>query len=711
MAGSIGQPLDRVDGRLKVTGQAVYTADWRIPNLAHAVLVTSRIAAGRIASIDTKAATRLPGVIAVLTHYDRLPVAEDPSKVKPGEPADRALQLLQDDRVLYAGQPVAVAIGETLEAATEAAEKVAVHYEARTPSITFVKGVERSYVPKKAGGNGDPGESNRGNFREAMASAPVKVENTYTTAFHTHSPMEPHATIALWEGADKLTLYDTSQGIFGDHKRVAGLLGLNPENVRVICLYVGGGFGSKGPTWSHSPLCAMAARHVGRPVKLVVRRPQMFGPVGCRTETQQTISLGASQEGKLLAQANETLSHTSTFDEFTETATLPSRMLYSVPNNWTVQRLVRSDIGTPSYTRAPGEAPGTFALEVAMDEMAYRLGIDPVELRLRNYAEQDEDKNLPWSTKSLRECYRSGAERFGWAKRNPEPRSMRRGKTLVGWGMATAVYPARRSAASAVARMYPDGSVHVDAGSQDLGGGTYTIMTQIAADAAGVPVSDVVFRLGDTRFPETPVSGGSQTAATCGSAVFEAARALRERIRAMGGEGESLRDIVSRSGQPFVEGKASTGPNDEDKKFSSYSFGAQFAEVHVDADVGQIYVARMTGVFSAGTILNAKTARSQFIGGMVWGISMALHEDSTYDPRLGRIVNNNLAEYHVPVNADVGDIDVAWVEENDPHVSVIGAKGIGEIGITGSAAAVANAIYHATGKRIRKTPITPDQLI
>jgi xanthine dehydrogenase YagR molybdenum-binding subunit len=539
----------------------------------------------------------------------------------------------------------------------------------------------------------------------------VKVENIYSTAFHTHNPMEPHATIAVWDGPDKLTLYDTSQGIFGDRERVAALLGLEPANVRVVCLYVGGGFGSKGPTWSHSPLCAMAARRVGRPVKLVLRRPQMFGPVGCRTETEQTISLGASEEGKLLALSNETLSHTSTFDEFTETATLPSRMLYSVPNNNTVQRLIRSDIGTPSYTRAPGEAPGTFALEIAMDELAYRVGVDPLELRLCNYAERDENKNLPWSTKSLRECYQRGAERFGWAKRNPEPRSMRRGRTLVGWGMATAVYPARRSPASAVARMYSNGSVYVEAGSQDLGTGTYTIMTQVAADGLGVPAADVVFRLGDTRFPETPVSGGSQTAASCGTAVFEAARALRDRIRGMGSDGEPLREIVARSGQPYIEAKASAGENEDAKKFSSYSFGAQFAEVHVDSDVGQIYVARMTGVFAAGKILNAKTARSQFMGGMVWGISLALQEHSAYDLRLGRVVNNNLAEYHVPVNADVGEIDVSWVEEDDPHVSAMGAKGIGEIGITGSAAAVANAIFHATGKRIREAPITPDQLL
>ncbi len=695
--------MDRVDGRLKVTGRATYTADQNIPGLVHAVLVTSAIAKGRIESIETSAAEKVPGTLAVLTHKSHLKLAKDPGQVDPSSPADRALQLLQDDRIFYGNQPIAVAVGETLESAFEAAERVVVRYETHTPSVTLKVGENESYVPKKMGGSGDPARSQRGDPAGALAAADFRVEEIYSTPFHTHSPMEPHATIAVWERPEKLTLYDTSQGIFGDRKRFAALLGLKPEDVRVISLFVGGGFGSKGPTWSHSVLCAMAARHVNRPVKLVLRRPQMFGPAGCRTETRQTIAAGASKDGTLTALTNDTLTHTSTMDEFTESATLPTRMLYQTPNNSTIQRLVRSDIGTPSYTRAPGEAPGTFALEIAMDELAYRLGIDPLELRLKNYAEKDPDKNLPWSTKSLRECYRLGAERFGWAKRLPAPRSMREGNTLVGWGMATAVYPARRSPASALARLYPDGKVLVEAGSQELGGGTYTIMTQIAAEALGVPVSRVTFRLGDTRYPETPVSGGSQTAATTGSAVYQAATALREKLAQLPND--------AWNGQPYIEARASTHENEDAKRFSMYSFGAQFAEVRVDADLGQIHVSRMTGVFAAGKILNSKTARSQFMGGMVWGISLALHENTVYDQRLGRIVNNNLAEYHVPTNADVGSIDVAWVPEDDQHVSPIGAKGIGEIGITGSAAAIANAVFHATGKRIREAPITPDKLL
>jgi xanthine dehydrogenase YagR molybdenum-binding subunit len=448
MANAVGQPLDRVDGALKVTGKATYTADQPVANLAHGVLVTSTIARGRIVSIETSAARRTPGVIAILTHRTGIKLAKDPWKVTPGAPADRALQLLQDDRVVYANQPVAVAVAETFEAARDAASRVDVRYAQEHPSVLIDGRIDTAYVPEKAGGAQDPGQSSRGDFSSAFQKSPTRLKELYSTPFHTHSPMEPHATIAVFDGPDRLTLYDASQGIFGDRKRIADLLGLQPENVRVVSRFLGGGFGSKGPTWSHSVLCAMAARHVKRPVKLVVRRPQMFGPVGCRSETRQTLSIGAARDGSIQALENITYSHTSTFDEFTETATLPSRMLYASPNNHTVQNLVRSDIGTPSYTRAPGEAPGTFALEVAMDELAYELNLDPLALRLQNYAARDESKDLPWSSKKLHECYRLGAEKFGWSQRKMPPRSMRDGHTLVGWGVATSVYPARRSPAS-----------------------------------------------------------------------------------------------------------------------------------------------------------------------------------------------------------------------------------------------------------------------
>lgn len=736
----IGRAMDRVDAELKVTGRATYTADHKIPNVAHGVLVVSPIAKGHITSVDTSAAEHVPGILAVLTHLHPPKVAKSPAEVEAGSPADRALQLLQDNRILYAGQPVAVVVAETLHAGFEAANLVHLSYAVDPCSVVLDRRMANAFVPEKAGGGGDPGESSRGDIAAGLEQADVRLEQVYRTPFQTHNPMEPHNTLAVWEGPDKLTVYDATQGIFGDRKRIAELLGLQVENVRVISLYLGGGFGSKGPTWSHVLLCALAARQVNRPVKLVVKRPQMFGSIGCRSETRQAIRIGAKRNGSLTALSNETYTHTSSFDQFVETATLPSRMLYSVPNNYTVQRVVRSDITTPSYMRAPGEMPGTLALEIALDELAYELNMDPVQLRLKNYADTDEEKNLPWSSKSLRECYQRGAERFGWTRRPMRPRSMREGHELVGWGMGTSVYPTRRNEAGARARLNADGSLLVESGSQDLGTGTYTVMTQVAADGLGLPVSQVTFRLGDTNYPQTPVSGGSQTAASTGSAVYLATRALRDKVtrlaindpkspvhganladvvvengrifrRAAASQGETLAQLVARSGQPYIDAEADAKPGEEAHQYGMYAFGAQFAEVRVDEDLGQMRVSRMVAVFAAGRILNAKTARSQFIGGMVWGISTALYEHSTYDERFGRIINNNLAEYYVPTNADIGSLEAYWVDEVDPHVGPIGVKGIGEIGITGSAAAVANAVYHATGKRVREMPITLDKLL
>ncbi len=466
----------------------------------------------------------------------------------------------------------------------------------------------------------------------------------------------------------------------------------------------------------------------------------MFGPVGWRARTRQTIAVGAQADGTLVALRNDTITQTSTFDEFTETACLPARMLYACPNNATTHRLVKCDIGTPSYMRAPGFAPGTFALESAMDELAYELKMDPLALRQKVYAERDPEKNRPWSSKSLRECYRLGAERFGWDKRKPEPRSMQDGNMLVGWGMATSVYPTHRAESSASARMRQDGTALVESGTQDLGTGTYTVMTQIAADALGVSPDRVIFRLGDTEYSETPVSGGSQTCASTGSAVHLAARALRDKLIKMAvadarsplyqadagdvvaedgrlvstrdrSRSETYQDLLYRNGQQEVEAHADARPGPERDQYSMYAFGAQFAEVRVDKDLGRPRVSRMVGVFAAGKILNAKTARSQFIGGMVFGIGMALYEQTVMDDRHGRVVTNNLAEYLVPVNADVPAIEALWVDEVDEHVNPIGVKGIGEIGTTGSAAAVANAVYHATGKRVRDLPITLDKLL
>jgi xanthine dehydrogenase YagR molybdenum-binding subunit len=487
-------------------------------------------------------------------------------------------------------------------------------------------------------------------------------------------------------------------------------------------------------------LAAMAARVAGRPVKLALERTQMYGPVGARPLTEQRLRLGADRAGKLLGVAHDTISSTSFVDDFTEPCTAVTRKAYAVDNLQTSQRLATLNVGVPTYMRAPGESSGSFALESAMDELAYALHLDPIQLRLLNYAEKDPEKDIPWSSKSLRECYRVGAERFGWARRKPGPGAMRVGRTLVGWGMATAAYPANRKGAKASAVFRPDGTVLVRSGTHDLGTGTYTVMTQVAADALGLPVDRIRFELGDTNFPEAPVSGGSQTVASVGPAVFQAARAARDALiataladaasplhglgaddvdaadgwlvaRADPGRREAMAAIVARHPGQGIRGEASAEQGDEKKRYAMHAFGAVFVEVHVDPDLGTVRVPRIVGAYGIGRALNRKTAHSQLMGGIVWGLGMGLMEKTEMDWRVGRAVNANLADYHVPVNADIGEIDVSIVDEHDPYINELGAKGVGEIGITGVAAAIANANYHATGQRIRDLPITPDKLL
>ncbi len=713
----LGQPLNRIDGPLKVTGRATYAYEHQIPNVVYAALVMSTIAKGRIVEINAAAAQRLPGVLLVMTHLNspKLPTLQN---AKQTAPTSRVLTVLQDNMVRYANQPIGLVVAESLEQAQEGARLIKPKYALEPHHVDLAARASAGYSPAKAGGGGDPSVSHRGDVDAALRTAHTRMQHVYTTPAEVHNPMEPHATIAVWSDAEHLTLYDATQGVFSDQERVAALFGIPAQNVHVISPYLGGGFGSKGPVWSHVILAALAAKQLNRPVKVAVDRPQMFGMLGYRSPTHQTIAAGAQNDGSITAWRHDTLSNTSTFDEFVETSSLPSRMLYATPNNSNVQKIVRADMGTPSFMRAPGEASGTFALESAMDELAHELKMDPIDLRLKNYAENDPEKNRPWSSKSLKECYRLGAERFGWSKRPTQPRSLKDGDRLVGFGMATAVYPTRRSPSSASARLNADGAFLVDAGTQDLGTGTYTIMTQVAADVLGVSPSRVKFRLGDTNFPKTPVSGGSQTAASTGSAVYAAAQALREKLEQMAeasGQSapseETFKTLIQRSGQPYIEAIAEAKPGAETENYSMYAFGAQFAEVHVDEDLGEITVARMLGCFAVGEILNAKTARSQLLGGMVWGVSMALHEQALMDQRLGRWVNNNLAEYHVPVNADIRELDAIWVDESDTHINPLGAKGIGEIGITGAAAAIANAVFNATGKRVRDLPITLDKLL
>jgi xanthine dehydrogenase YagR molybdenum-binding subunit len=698
MSREIGKPYVRADGRAKVTGTARYSYEWPVAGVAYGVLVTSAVAKGRIAAIDAAAAEREPGVIAVLTPRNAMRL---PGGAQPADSGDRVVQVLQDDQILYSNQPVAVAVADTFERALHAAALVRVRAEPAPFTVRLEDELRNAFphdIRNAAGGQ--PADQLRGDVDGALRKADHKLEAEYGTPPEVHNPLEPHATLAVWNG-ERLTVYDATQGIFGVRKKLAKAFAVPPENVRVITKFVGGGFGCKGSAWSHVVIAALAAKQLRRPVKIALTRPQMFGMVGGRPLTRQKISVAATPEGKLTALRHESTSTTSRFDDFLEPAALVSRHQYRAEHVETKHRLVRLDIGTPTYMRAPGESSGSFALESAIDELAYQLGIDPVDFRLNNYAEVDPTEGKPFSSKSLRRCYELGAERFGWKKRTRRLELTLRDGKLVGTGMATASYPANYTRASALARMNPDGTVLVQSGAVDIGGGTYTVMAQVAADALNVPYDRVRFDLGDTEMPEAPRSGGSITAASVASAVEAACRALRQKLDALGGP----KDVP-------VEARAEVAPTEDRKKYSLHSFGAQFAEVEVDPDLGMVRVTRLVGAFAAGRILNARLARSQFMGGMVWGIGMALHEHAVYDENLGRIMTRDLADYHVPANKDVVVVDPIFIQyEKDDTVDPAGVKGIGEIGITGAAAAIANAVFNATGKRVRSLPITPDKLL
>ena len=735
---SIGQGIDRVDGKLKVCGQARFAAEFQMSRLAHAVIVTSTVPSARIVRMDTSAAEALPGVITVLTPMNapRLP-QKGRAAINP--PAGRVLSLLQDDTVSYNNQPIAVAVADTLERAAQAARLVRVMYATADAALDFGAAKARAFAPEKA--NREPADYARGDVAAGLAAAAARVEAIYTTPVEHHNPMEPHATIAEWSG-DRLTLHDATQNVGGVKTTLAKIFGIAAENVIVVDPYVGGGFGCKGSAWSHVALAALAAKAVGRPVKLVLERPQMFGSVGNRPRTEQTLALGADATGTLTAIRHALVAETSMIEDWVETSALPARMLYACPNNQSTHRITKLNIATPTFMRAPGEASGNFALESAMDELAVALKTDPLELRLRNYTEEDPSKKRPFSSKSLRECYTQGAERFGWRHRIATPGSMRDGRWRVGYGMATATYPANRSAAAAIVRLLPDGSAVVRSATHDLGTGTYTVMSQVAADAIGLPVARVRFELGDSRFPKAPGAGGSQSAASVAPAVHAAGLAMRKKLidlsvadpqsfahrsdpaRIMIENGwirssadvspsgrEPIAALIARNGGAALETTAEVQPGVEREQYSMHSFGAVFAEVRVDGELGIVRVPRITAVYGVGTVLNAKTAHSQMLGGIVWGVGMALFEESIRDGRDGRIVNGNLAEYHVPVNADIGAIDISFVPESDPHVNPLGVKGIGEIGITGVPAAIANAVFNATGRRVRDLPITLDKLL
>jgi xanthine dehydrogenase YagR molybdenum-binding subunit len=725
----VGAPHDRVDGRLKITGAAIYSAEWHPAGLVYGYMVLGSIASGRIAALDTATAARQAGVLTILTPSNAPRV-----DYRKHSENDRVLMVLQNDEIHYDRQPVALVVADTFERAKYAASLVRVTYASEAPRTLFSQG--EVVTPKEI--HGKSPDTLRGDADAALASAAVRIDRVYTTPVEHHNPMEPHATVAAWSG-DHLTVYDASQGVIPTQKRLAEVFGLPSENVRVITKFLGGAFGSKGSVWPHTVLAAMAAKTLGRPVQINLWRPQMWGSVGYRPATVQRVALGAAHDGRLTSQIHEVRSQTSIIDEFVEPSGVITTMLYASPALKVTHRLVRINYPTPTYMRAPGESSGSFALESAMDELAYAVDLDPIELRLRNYAEIDPTENKPFSSKSLRECYRVGAEAIGWSARNPSARSMREGRMLVGMGMATASYPTNRSKASATARLLPDGTALVRSAGVDIGTGAYTAFSQVAAETLGLPVERVRFELGDSSFPDAPVAGGSQLTASVGSATKLAALDARTRLAALavadrrsplfGADpnglqtadgrlfvrsqpalGETFAAIVERNGTA-IEGASSAAPGPEKDAYSMHAFGAQFAVVHVDPDLGTVRMVKQIGAFASGRILNAKTARSQYLGGMVFGVGMALLEESRPDERTGRFMNANLAEYLVPVHADMGAMDALIVPEDDQNVNPIGVKGIGEIGIVGAAAAIANAVYHATGKRVRDLPISPEKLL
>jgi xanthine dehydrogenase YagR molybdenum-binding subunit len=703
----IGQGIDRVDGRLKVTGGARYAAEFQVPGVVSAVLVQSTVGAGTITGFELAAAQSMPGVLAIITPQNALKL-----HTQDGSPQTVHAPLLQDMDVHYNGQHVAVVIAETLEQADAAAAKVRVRYRRDEPVTSMDAVLDQAYPPKHFRNGERPPDSRRGDPDSAFDGAAAKLDATYITPVEHHNPMEPHATIARWDG-DRLTVWTATQGISGAQQTLATLFGIDQNDVHVICPFVGGGFGCKGNTWPPATLAAMAAKQVGRPVKLVVTRAQMFTSNGYRPRTMQKLRFAADQQGRLVSMRHDGFSQMSlpVLGEFSEPVGLATEMLYACPNVAVTHRLVVTNAPLPTYMRAPGEASGNFALESAIDELAVALKQDPLEFRIRNYAEQDPHQNKPFASKALRECYRQGADAFGWSRRSPEPRSKRDGNVLIGWGMATSTYPTHRMAANAHVRVSADGTALVQVGTQDLGTGTYTVLSQIAADELGIPVERIRLELGDSTYPHAPVSGGSMTVASAGPAVRAACQAARAKLRNEGDASTPVPELLTLQNMTFVEATTETKPGDEQKRYSMHAFGAQFAEVRVDADLGEIRISRYVGAFDGGRIINAKTARSQLIGGIVFGIGMALLEETHVDGETGRVVNSNVSEYLMPVNADVPEIQAIIVPNNELISNPLGAKGIGELPMVGVAAAVANAVYHATGVRVRKLPIRIEDIV
>lgn len=690
-ASPLGAPAERREGPQKVTGAARYAAEHTPEGCAYAWPVPATVARGTVTGVDDTAARDLPGVIEVLTHLNA-------PRLK--KPDDATLAVLQDGRVPHRGWYVALVVADTLEAAREGAAAVRVTYAEEPHDVTLKADHPEAYVPEDQ--DGTSGEHVRGDAQSAFDSAPSRVDVAYRVPpLHNH-PMEPHAATAHWQD-ERLTVHDSSQGATTVRDVLAGLFDLPKEQITVVSEHVGGGFGSKGTPRPHVVLASMAARVTARPVKLALPRRQLAAVVGHRSPTVQRVRLGAERDGRLTSVIHEVTSHTSRVKEFVETAAAATRVMYPSPHARTTHRVVPLDVPSPSWMRAPGEAPGMYALESAMDELAVALGIDPVELRLRNDTQKEPDSSKPFSSRHLTECLREGARRFGWSERDPRPRSRAEGPVLVGSGVAAATYPVIVAPSRASAHAYPDGSFVVRVNATDIGTGARTVLAQVAAEALGVPLDSVRTDVGSSDLPNAPLAGGSSGTASWGWAVHEACTRLAARLA--GQEGQQLPP----------EGVGATadtaGDADADSDYARHAFGAHFAEVGVDTVSGEVRVRRLLGVYAAGRILNSRTARSQFIGAMTMGLGMALTEGSTMDAAFGDFTEADLAAYHVPAHADVPAIEAHWIDEDDPHLNPMGSKGIGEIGIVGTAAAIGNAVHHATGLRLRELPLTPDRLL
>ena len=731
-----GQPLTRRDGVLKVTGRATYAADNHREGMLYAVTAISRIARGRVTSLDVEAAKAHPGVVEILTPANRPPLAHDPDEKMP--PFGFRVEVLQDDTVRYVNQPIALVIAETLEAATEGAALLNPQYEV-DPARTALANGERYATP--AVGVGAPPRTAHGDIEAGLAAAAHVTETEYVTPPQYHNAMEPHAVVAEWDG-DRVTLDMPNQALALSCASYAAYFGIPVENVLIRSPFLGGGFGSKAILNGPQILAILAARMLNRPVKLALTRAQMYGPVGHRGQTWQRLRIGTDREGRLTALHHNTLAATSTFDDFIEPAANASLPLYASPAILAEHEGLRLNIGTPGPMRAPGEASGSAALEVAMDEAAEACGMDPLEFRLANYAETEPGTGRPFSSKALRECYAEGARRFGWSRRPLEPRHMRdENGFLVGWGMGTAVFHCPHFPAEARATLRADGTALVETAGADMGQGAWTALAQIAAEALGLDPDQVELHSGISSLPDGGIAGGSGHTASAGLALHNAGEdaiarlaeiATADRASPLFGAGhigvvarsgrlhrrddearsESYAEILARAGRAEVVGTAKAARDPEvAAAHAMFSHGAVFAEVKVDPDLGQVRVTRLVGAFAAGRIINPRLVRSQYFGGMIWGASFALLEEAVTDRRTGRIMNADLAEYHVPVNADVPWLDAILIPEDDPYVNPLGVKGVGEIGITGTVGAIANAVWHATGVRVRRFPIRLEDLI